>query len=322
MGFGHEFQEFDVGGQAMITDDDVIELKTEIENAPVDSVFIYPYILSRVFSSKYSTSKSFKYIYKTRYDEFNTAREATNYAREASFGDDEFLFMNIMDAHSAHDDSNYFGQEDEHRGCWQTYQANVKQLSQDYRQLFHLLTENFEYIITISDHGELFGEHGFCKHWHGLYPELTQVPVCVYGPEFKNDSSLRLTSLVDVHKTVAEIAGLDIDSEGTDLRKSRDSPCWTEYHGVRPSQIDTLREKGVKKRKIENVDLAMCGISKRDSYVFESVDGLVPESMTDTAAEDQIHDRTSSITQEAIDELSQKEVSEDVLETLKNLGYA
>jgi len=68
-------------------------------------------------------------------------------------------------------------------------------------------------IILTSDHGQLFGEHGFYGHGTVLYDEAIQVPFAVLLPKkFKHVQQHGYLSLVNVRKFVERLIGNDANA--------------------------------------------------------------------------------------------------------------
>jgi arylsulfatase A-like enzyme len=65
-------------------------------------------------------------------------------------------------------------------------------------------------VIVTSDHGELFGEHGFNGHAHNMYLNTLRVPLLVRFPGTvpANRRVDRAVSLRDLPATIAQLAGL------------------------------------------------------------------------------------------------------------------
>ncbi|MDP7111392.1 MAG: sulfatase, partial [Myxococcota bacterium] len=77
-------------------------------------------------------------------------------------------------------------------------------------------------VVVVSDHGEMFGEHGVWGHGHGLYRQVLQVPMVLYCPGrvAAGETFDRSVSLTDIAPTLAALAGLDpapLEADGVDL---------------------------------------------------------------------------------------------------------
>lgn len=156
------------------------------------------------------------------------------------------------------------------------YTDCVQYLSDVYRDAFRELSAQFDYVITLGDHGELFGEHGVWEHGYGVYPELTHIPLVVTGPEFSNEHTDAPVSLVDVYHTILELAdGTTPNRRGRDLRTAdanRDVSYLTEYNGIPMMRRETLRERGYTSAAIDSVDIKLRGLVADGYYGYQERD--------------------------------------------------
>lgn len=256
------------------------------------------------------------------------------------FGDREFLFLNLMEAHAPYripeeyrDIDDYEQPENPlntteniHVGPVKTkYDNAVKYLSDKYREIFNELKKNFEYIITISDHGELLGEHGFYEHAHGLYPELVNVPISIYGPQIDNGKNTQMVSLVDVYQTIFAIANVEAGSKGQNiLSEFESSESITEYHGYPypDRNIKNMKDFGMGEQKIDKYMKTLRGICLPDNYYgYQTVDGFVgKEDCPIGNPEDRLTKFVDRLDKIQITEQTQ-EISQSVEESLEDLGY-
>ena len=154
------------------------------------------------------------------------------------------------------------------------YEDCIAYLADVYRDAFESLRRRFDYVITLSDHGEAFGTDGVWEHGYGLYPAVTRVPLVVSGPEFDDRTEQTPVSILDVHRTVLELAdGVDPVGRGTDLRDPDGGPYRTEYHGIATMRRETLRERGYADVDIDAVDVDYRGVVADGRYGFEFDDG-------------------------------------------------
>ena len=69
-------------------------------------------------------------------------------------------------------------------------------------------------IILTSDHGELFGNHGQYGKPERMYDELLHVPLVVTnGPDYLNDATDDLVSLLDIPPLIHDALGLNVPEE-------------------------------------------------------------------------------------------------------------
>lgn len=137
------------------------------------------------------------------------AKDALRYVRSTQFDDEnEFLFMNLMEAHAPYAPpyeyqtvgkpkipepiqwtvNSVTGESPQSQHYYSAYEDSVRYLSDMYESIFAELKTEFDYIITVADHGDLFGEHGSWEHLEGVYPEVTQVPLVISDGSMKRRS--------------------------------------------------------------------------------------------------------------------------------------
>ncbi|WP_266077636.1 sulfatase-like hydrolase/transferase [Haladaptatus caseinilyticus] len=264
------------------------------------------------------------------------AREALSFVQATEFGEQEFLFLNLMEAHSPYSapeeyqtvtPPNISGLNatmdeptDDPDRIRQAYDDEVRYLSNMYRRIFEELKKEFSVIITLSDHGELLGEHDAWEHMYGIYPELTHVPLCVYKGENDTTSSDETVSILDVHRTVLEVAKIDADSRGRDLRKPIEArEVLTEYHGLSDRHYYALKNNGYE--DIDYLKTELRGFAKDGYYGHQTFDGFEEHG---SGVEGDPRDRLKDlITQLAVIETRDDvDLSDSVKQQLEDLGYA
>jgi arylsulfatase A-like enzyme len=268
------------------------------------------------------------------------AAEALEWVRGTDFGDNEFLFMNLMEAHAPYDPPAEYatttlksspsltgcvsGSDVDRNVLRQAYDDSVRYLSDMYEDIFEQLASEFDYVITLGDHGEMFGESGIWGHAHSVHPELTHVPLAIYHEELEGSTD-ELVSLLDVHKTVLDLSGCDTSSRGQNLLEAPQSRTYlTERLGLNERRRGGLRSAGVPEERIERYDTTLRGIAIPDSYYGHQ--------MLDTFSEhgESTVDDPEARLQEAVDELdiadvdvaSGEDIPDDVRQRLQDLGYA
>jgi arylsulfatase len=105
----------------------------------------------------------------------------------------------------------------EHERHLSNYRGAARYLDDALTELIERV--DWDLLFVISDHGELFGEHGLRGHQYGMYEELVHVPAVAFGDAVDPGSTTTLTSLVDVHRTLLEVADLPVaeSHRGVDL---------------------------------------------------------------------------------------------------------
>lgn len=268
------------------------------------------------------------------------AKTALETVRNTSFGDDEFFFVNLMEAHAPYnppaeyhttDDPEFDGVRATVSGksdvdsarLRRSYEDSVRYLSDIYRDIFAELRDEFDYVITISDHGELFGEHGAWNHCYGVFPELTHVPVVVTSDEDEVVYDETVVSLLDVHRTVLDLAGVDAESRGRSLVADPDDGVFlTECQGLTPRQYKRLAAENVDQGTLDSFEAPVYGLAAPESfYGYETREAFVE---TGTPTVDDPRARLES-EKEAVaggaDQSGDSDLSEAVLDQLDDLGY-
>ncbi|WP_254279255.1 sulfatase-like hydrolase/transferase [Haloarcula marina] len=266
-------------------------------------------------------------------------RDIVDRVAQTDFGNRELVVINLMETHVPYhapdggapvhvDTGDAFADSvanpDHIRSA---YGTSASYLATWYRKLYRLLDEDFEYIVTLSDHGEMLGEHGHWNHGYGLYPELVRVPLVLSGPTADRTVTDTTTpvNLLDLHRTIAELAEVSVDSRGRSLcAEVDDRPLLTEYHGFVPWHREMFDRKGVPESTYEMCDAERRGVVTEDGYTYEThADGLqCPSDRTEIEA-----DRTTLQTLvESLDVRSvtadDASIDDEVREQLEQLGYA
>jgi arylsulfatase len=271
------------------------------------------------------------------------ARNCLDTLRDLSFGDREFLYVNLMEAHAPY----YPPPEYRTVGTYETtehplyavtdemdfdpgpvrrtYDDCVAYLSAIYEKIYEELAAEFDYVVTVGDHGEMFGEHGFYEHTFGVFPEVTHVPVVVSGAGVPDGSEDATVSLLDVHRTVAELADLDVGSRGNSLLGDvTPRGALAEYHGIpHPRQVESLREWGASRAEIRDFDEPRSALAlPSDYYGYETRDGF--EEIGHAPVEGPREQLSHFLDDRAVREPAEdgQALSEGTLDQLEHLGYA
>lgn len=268
------------------------------------------------------------------------AKEVTDYVEEAEFGDKEFLFLNLMEAHEP-----YYVPETSRVGPnrilpssveltmyqhdWSAkeirrrYTKACEYLASCYRRVFELLQNDFDLIITCSDHGELFGKDGIWGHFHGVYPELTHVPLHVYSDDTDDEERADKRSLLDVYPTIMRASGVtDFECFGQPLDQPPSTPRndYTECHGISSDRLGQLGKKIPMKRNPETFEHALFGVITSEGYVYETINGARTTGEVDEEESDILLSEAKSKLQSEVGSRPM-EVSDQVRRRLGDLGY-
>lgn len=260
---------------------------------------------------------------------------------ETDPGSPEFLFLNLMEVHVPYlapdeyleetpeqvpPSASFQGESVDWSQQQEAYEACAAYLSDAYREVFDDLTDRFEYVITVSDHGHLFGEHGYWTHDYGLFPELTHVPVSIYADELPDRRvESRTVSLLDVFETVRSLAGVDADRRGTSLlADTKGEPRLVETYGLAPSTRESLLEGGVDSDLVDALDQRFRGVAAPDDYYgYETRDGFTERGTPRGDTEGR------ALLERLVEDLDTRRVSggrdevpDDVADRLEDLGYA
>jgi arylsulfatase A-like enzyme len=264
------------------------------------------------------------------------AHAALEWLDRQSFGDEEFVFLNLMEAHDPYDripssfrtDPGYDPPENigleqvfetpNEDAVWQAYDDAVRYLSFVYRDIFDRLKAEMDYVITLSDHGELLGDHGLWGHTYSLYPTLTQVPLVISHGD-ADATREEVTSLLDVHRTVLDVTGLEGSSRGRSLfQPLDDTPALTEGHGLTSYRRSSLDESG---HDVAAYDTRLRGVAvPSGDYGHQTAEGWVTEVGTESVLRDRL--------EEVVDDLDPRdftgdaEISDQAMRQLRDLGYA
>ncbi|MGB9961583.1 sulfatase-like hydrolase/transferase [Halobacterium sp. MBLA0001] len=339
--FDRGFESFRSIGRAVQINSNIFNWSKALRDIPQNGVLRDARAVLRCFFGDADTVPSLEVGWKMKQNSFDGLSEAETRIQETDFGTDEFLFVNLMQAHGPYNPPESYatvecdryapkgaetllGGDVDFSRQKRAYDDCVRYLSDGYQGLFVDLREDFDYVVTLADHGELFGEHGARQHWHGVYPELTHVPIVISGDGIDDERRDETVSVLDVHETVQHLVGIDAPSRGQNLLGDVESrPCLVEYRGLRESRREILAERGFSEVEIDEYDVRLNAIAvPSDYYGFETVEGFEEQG---TARVDDPRSRMDELSK-SVPERSvadeTKAVSDDVKEQLERLGYA
>lgn len=273
------------------------------------------------------------------------ARDTLEWVRNAEWRESgEFLFLNLMEAHAPYEaPENYRTVEpatiDGPRalitGTVETdvdrletaYDDCVRYLADVYEEIYRELETEFDVIVTLSDHGEAFGEYGGWEHTSGLWPAVTRIPLTIDTSDAVDDpvETDAPVSLFDVYRTICSYADVEPGdaSRGSPLvddRVARDHHL-VETHGLLEKARKRLRDDGFSSDTLDEFDVELRGVAATDGYSFENFDGGI------TDHEGGVEDAAAVIDELAVDveprETGEgRSVPEHVEDRLEDLGYA
>lgn len=272
------------------------------------------------------------------------AAEALQFVRETEFGDDEFFFANLMEAHSPYCPPEDYrttdvdaspgiratigdGPDVDGEVIEQSYEDSVRYLSDIYEDIFAELAAEFEYVVTLGDHGESFGTHGVWSHNHGINPELTHVPLSIYRGREEHEETDTTVGLLDVYRTITSL--MDVppgDRRGQSLLddpQSRDQ--LVERFGLTGSHVENLKSFGLSGEEIRRWDSTVRGIAPAEGgYGWEDRTSFEHEETSTDAAElrERIDQVVGELEERSVDISDRHDVDESVQRRLETLGYA
>ncbi|ELZ19448.1 sulfatase [Haloterrigena salina JCM 13891] len=330
LGWHHGFDEFDGGWRLSGLGEDVFDWDEFIAEHQADGPKRYLRALWRCVDDDCDTTQSLKQGalmklrdmgLKGRHPD-DGAAEFLEYVRDGSWArDGEFLFANLMEAHLPYDPPDeyktYPDEESPHFDSVKAtlgepsadpdrirtaYDDAVRYLSDIYRDIYAELATEFDYVVTVADHGEALGEYGAWQHGGGLHPPVTRVPLVVSAPGPNADDRTpnadgaerptrdALVNLLDVYATVLDLAGIEsahrrgesfrplCSSDPTDTEPHSSDTVITEprssalleFHGISKRRALALEEDGY---DIGPVDRERHGVATADCYYFEGLSG-------------------------------------------------
>ena len=189
--------------------------------------------------------------------------------------------------------------------------------------IFNDLVEDFDYVITLSDHGEMFGEDGIWGHCHGVAPELTHVPLVVYGDEQEMETVERPVSLIDIYQTVLDLASVDVkdDRPSKFLFNDDHRAILTERYGFNKEALEGMN--GEELDAINQYDRLLRGLVTTDmQYGYETISGIRSvDEITEKEAQMRIEAIVQTLSEwQHVD--TSVNVSDGIKRQLKDLGYA
>jgi len=272
------------------------------------------------------------------------ATETLRWIRQTSWNSSgEFLFINLMEAHAPYDAPKEYqtvdpttidgpkatitgSPEADVDHIKTAYDDCVKYLSDIYKKIHNELTNEFDVIVTVSDHGEAFGEYGGWEHFSGLWPAVTHIPL-VISTSGSVDEPIETgapVSLLDVHATVCSYARINpVDgSRGHSLDSVFDrTNHLIETHGLLSTARERLAEEGISETVLDQYDVELRGVADNGGYTFENFDGELTDHNGGVDDAKCIIEKLATQINARNTEGSEFDVPDHVENRLKDLGY-
>jgi len=227
------------------------------------------------------------------------AKRIARHLRRMTFDDDEFFFTNLMEAHGPYrcppsyqtvtetNDGASFAdvvgfETLRAENTRQAYDDCVRYLASVYEEIHAELRSSFDYVVTVSDHGESLGEDDNWGHNFGVHPVITNVPLSVWSADGSHESlaTEAAVGLVDVYATVLGRAGVTHPDgrRGVDLfAATPTTPRLTEYHGLIRPEIAERIERHASPDAVDAYDTWLRGLAVADFYAYETVVDATPQ---------------------------------------------
>lgn len=296
--------------------------------------------VSRCIIEEVDTIRSLKYGYQLyRKPKYDGGLDAVcRRVASTDFGQDEFLFINLMETHTPYHPplgeekgvtvviaEALAGMVDNPTQIREAYERSVRYLAREYRNLFQELSTEFDYVVTLSDHGELLGEYGLWNHSIGIHPELVRIPVVISGQGVEPEQRTEPVNVLDIHQTIASLADISVESMGRNLNESPESrELLVESHGLLPFHRDQFERYDVPIAEFERWTSPLFGFVDTDSsYCYEERPGEL--RYVGDGDKERLQARHEEL-RTTFDILETKEeapdVSAEVQQRLEELGYA
>ena len=194
-----------------------------------------------------------------------------------------FLFINYMDAHDPYRpprpfdgyflDTNWaqlyklkqsflYAVEAIDSTAWNAFQYSQYQgaisfldynLGKFFRELQELNIYDSSLIVITSDHGELFGEHGFRLHGKPMYEGLVKVPLIIKFPfSQKTGREKKMISLADLYSIILSLCELELsDDFSEENANSNEVPVVAEFNNYSLGEHRILYDGQYKYMKYE-----------------------------------------------------------------------
>lgn len=302
-GFTRGFESMKRNWSSRRLDDDIFDWGSFESDRKFDGLLRFPEAVYRVLRSDTRKLLSLKHgvLRKLYFDNSRLiagdkgAREVLEHLQETNFTGEEFFYINLMEAHGPYkcpeeyqtvtetnqgsSFADVLGFETERpENTRQAYDDCARYLSHIYEKIFGELQSDFDYVITIADHGEQLGEDNNWGHNFGVHPTLTNVPFSVWAADgsHENLDTDATVGHTDVFATILGRFGVEApaDRRGVDIfEQSPSASRLTEYHGIsQPDKIDRICAFDNGHDLVEMYDRWLRGVAQQEGpYVYETV---------------------------------------------------
>lgn len=264
------------------------------------------------------------------------------------FSDDLFLFGNFMTCHYPYSPPDEYLSEEpylvkpleltlreepverwehnRHRSC---YEAAASYLDDALERIIEAV--DWDVLFILSDHGELFGECELYGHEFGMYEDLVHVPAVAFGSEVPEGHTESLTSILDVHRTLCEIADIEPPKGARGVNLFNDIPhdrtLYAESTGnfmYSPDAVGTvgrMPEKWGKPHYMIRTEDSMFIADSERTQAFD-----MPSNEPNPSKLDELQTKADAIRDERIEPLndtdsSSEDLPDEVEQRLEQLGY-
>lgn len=295
------------------------------------------------YHSGVESNKLYELMSKATLSGDSGARSILNHISKMNFSDNEFLYLNLMEVHEPYDPpveyltgeaiyfSNTFkrcaleGSNQDHSEIRRGYENSVAYLSDIYKKIHNELINDFDFIFTLSDHGESHGEHGNWAHTVGLNPEVTHIPLSITCKEKDViKDTTQPVNILDVYNTVCDLTNVESDpkSRGKSLaNKIPSREVFFETHGLLNKVLDSAKkDEDIAAETIELYEKPRFGIATKKSYAFQTHNGKLITQGPQNSFEKLINKYNDNLPESTVTE--DHEVSESMERHLEYLGYS
>ncbi|QSG05098.1 sulfatase-like hydrolase/transferase [Halapricum desulfuricans] len=338
--FDRGFDSFYRAGRTRSSRPEIFDWASEIRKSTRSGLSRDIQLMYKCIRSDSNTAKSLKFGIDLKLNNIYSSIEVQNILKRIDFSENEFLYINIMDAHAPYTPPKEFqtvGYQEpsisERMGGYssreitaqkEAYTNSIKFLSKQYKKIYNTLARDFDYIFTLSDHGELFGErNNLIRHMLGVPPELVHVPLCISGPELKNRNESPNRSLLEIYPTILNLAGITKESRGKDLlNESSEEHYLTECNGLAEAFRKQLLESNMTEKELSKWDRSRQGVTLSDGgYLFQNYEGKEEATQQAESSNQTISNVINKLNIDYCETSGGKNISEGTIAQLKDLGY-